>query len=149
MSHPHACGLGPPTGTDAGKWLWEFEGELGVRLAGAQEEGYDSEVSYEAPLVGQLVFGDLEFGKANEAGVGRRSFVTKILTQQVCAHFGDSSIDQSLSRGVHGNLVGLSRGAFDNFLRFEVDQIASIKLWWRPSHCQRFLTSLPFPFRMP
>ena len=96
--------------------------ELGVRLAGAQEEGYDSEVFYEAPLVGQLVFGDLEFGKANEAGVGRRSFVTKILTQQVSRILVIHPLINHYRGGVHGNLVGLSRGAFDNFLRFEVDQ---------------------------
>ena len=48
--------------------------------------------------------------------------------------------------GVHGNLVGLSRGAFDNFLHFEVDQIFNQAA---VGDIAEVLTSLPFPFRMP
>ena len=84
--------------------------ELGVRLAGAQEEGYDSEVFYEAPLVGQLVFGDLEL--AGQRSWCRPSIVCHENSHAASvAHFGDSSIDQSLSRGRSWQSRGpLSRG---------------------------------------
>ena len=50
-----------------------------VRLAGSLESGWDENTFYESALLGQLAFGDFEFQKKEEA-VGRKSFVTKLLT---------------------------------------------------------------------
>ncbi|HMC10324.1 MAG TPA: hypothetical protein VKH44_03505, partial [Pirellulaceae bacterium] len=53
-----------------------------VQLAGAVQEGFDPNVYYDTPLLGNLVWGDLEFGKQDQV-VGRKSFVTKLLTRKV------------------------------------------------------------------
>ena len=47
--------------------------------AGAAESGYDEKVFYDTPLLGSLVWGDLEFGKKGE-GIGRKSFVSKLVS---------------------------------------------------------------------
>src|SRR5882757_594186 len=54
----------------------------GIRIAGSQEAGYDENAYYDMPLPGTLIWGDLEFGKKG-AGTGRKSFVSKLLTQEI------------------------------------------------------------------
>src|SRR2546427_9291751 len=54
----------------------------GVRVAGAAEAGYDEKTFYETALLGQFVLGDLEIGPKGE-GIWRKSYVSKIVTQQM------------------------------------------------------------------
>ena len=91
--------------------------KLRVKLAGAQDAGYDDSVFHEAPLVGSLVFGDHEFGKDGE-GVGRRSFVSNLVTQELTRLIVIHPMLNHYLGGVHGNLVGLVAASVDNFHRF-------------------------------
>jgi hypothetical protein len=96
--------------------------EYGVRFAGSQDTGWDETQSYEFALLGQLVFGDLEFGKKEE-GVGRKSFVTKLLTTNVTKIINVSPLLNHNSIGVCGNLYSLALGSVDNTMRFEGDPL--------------------------
>lgn len=94
--------------------------ELGVRCVGSAEAGYDREHFYEQPLLGTLVWGDLEFGQKGE-GVGRRSFVSKLLTREVTRVINVPPMQNHQLAGVAGNLYGLAMASVDNTLRFERD----------------------------
>lgn len=92
----------------------------GVRVAASQAEGWDERKYYESPLLGQLVAGDLEFQKTGD-GVGRKSFVTRLVTRQLTRIINISPLLNHYSTGVAGNLYSLAAGSVDNFLRFEND----------------------------
>lgn len=100
----------------------ELARRYGVRLAGSADAGYDEHVSYTAALVGKLLWGDLEFGKSGE-GVGRRSFVSKLLTQEVTKLVLVSPLLNHNQLGVSGNLYSLAFGSVDNTLRFETSPV--------------------------
>jgi hypothetical protein len=93
-----------------------------VRLAGALHSGWDETVFYESALLGQPVFGDLEFGKKGEV-VGRKSFVSKLLTKEITKIINVSPLLNHNSVGVCGNLYSLALGSVDNSLRFEGDTL--------------------------
>ena len=42
-----------------------------IRVAGSAQAGYDENISYDTSLLGNLVWGDLEFGKTGP-GIGRK-----------------------------------------------------------------------------
>jgi hypothetical protein len=90
----------------------------GVRVAGSAEAGYDEKAFYEAPLLGQLVWGDLEFGK-REAGVGRKSFGSKLVLESMNKIISITPLLNHNLTGVSGHLYGLALGSVDNTLRFE------------------------------
>jgi len=98
----------------------ELAQRYGVRLAGSVDSGWDTNTFYESPLIGQLIFGDLEFQKKEE-GVGRKSFVSKLLTTNVTKIINVSPLLNHNSIGVCGNLYSLALGSVDNTLRFEGD----------------------------
>ena len=60
----------------------ELAQRYGVRLAGSLQAGYDEHAFYETALLGNLVYGDLEFSKKGP-GVGRKSYLTKLVTQDI------------------------------------------------------------------
>ena len=91
-----------------------------VRLAGALESGWDETNSYDSALLGNLVYGDLEFEKKGER-LGRKSFVSKLLTKEITKIINVSPMLNHNSIGVCGNLYGLAQGSVDNFMRFEGD----------------------------
>lgn len=93
---------------------------LGVRCAGSTEAGYDPEHFYEQPLLGTLVWGDLEFGQKGE-GVGRRSFVSRLLSREPTRIINVPPMQNHYLAGVAGNLYGLAMASVDNTLRFERD----------------------------
>jgi len=63
--------------------FFELAERYGIRVAGAAEAGYDQQAqAYESALLGQLVWGDLEFGKKGE-GIGRKSFVSKLVSREI------------------------------------------------------------------
>lgn len=100
----------------------ELAREYGVRIAGALESGWDESQFYEFALLGQLVFGDLEFGKTKE-GVGRKSYVTKLLTTNVTKIISVAPLLNHNSIGVSGHLYSLALGSVDNTMRFEGDAL--------------------------
>jgi hypothetical protein len=94
--------------------------ELGVRVAGSAEAGYEETNFYEKPLLGNLVWGDLEFGKKGP-GVGRKSFISKLLTEQITKIINITPLMNHNEAGVTGNLFSLALGSVDNTTRFESD----------------------------
>ena len=93
---------------------------FGVRVAGSAEAGYDERVFYDTPLLGNLVWGDLEFGKKGE-GIGRKSFVSKLVSTGMTKIINITPLINNNEAGVFGNLYSLSSGSVDNFARFESD----------------------------
>jgi hypothetical protein len=93
---------------------------FGVRVAGSAESGYDEKVFYDTPLLGNLVWGDLEFGKKGE-GVGRKSFVSKLVSTDMTKIINITPMMNHNEAGVFGNLFSLATGSVDNFARFESD----------------------------
>jgi hypothetical protein len=91
-----------------------------VRVLGSQEAGYDADAHYSTPLLGNLVFGDLDFGKKGP-GIGRNSYVTKLLTHEITKVINITPLLNHNSAGISGVLFGLSMGSVDNFMRFEAD----------------------------
>lgn len=96
----------------------DLPNRYGVRLAGSVDVGWDASAFYESALLGQLVYGDLEFQQKGES-IGRRSFVTKLLTKEITKVINVSPMLNHNSAGVCGNLVSLSLGSVDNTIRFE------------------------------
>lgn len=92
----------------------------GIEIAGSLEAGFSGEHYYETSLVGKLVWGDLEFGKT-DSGVGRRSHLTRLLTERIDRIIQISPMLNHNRVGVSGNLYGLAMGSVDNTLRFESD----------------------------
>jgi hypothetical protein len=90
----------------------------GIRVAGSADAGYDPEVAYEKPLLGRLIWGDLEFGQQQE-GVGRRSHVSRLITQELTKIVCITPLLNHNLVGVSGQLFGLTLGSVDNTLRFE------------------------------
>lgn len=97
-----------------------LEEQLGVRVAGALDTGFDTNTFYETPLLGRLVFGDHEFGKRGE-GVGRKSFLSKLVSQGMTRIITISPLLNHNLAGVSGALHSLALGSVDNILRFEID----------------------------
>ncbi|HEV2453936.1 MAG TPA: hypothetical protein VGY98_06720 [Verrucomicrobiae bacterium] len=96
--------------------------QWGVRVEGAVQAGYDPTNYYQpdSAIIGNLVFGDLEFGKTGD-NVGRRSFVTKILSREVTKIISIAPLLNQSSAGVCGHLYSMAFGSVDNTLRFEND----------------------------
>ena len=94
--------------------------QLGVRAAGAADAGYDPTNFYnpDTAIIGTLVWGDSEFGKKGE-GVGRKSFVTKIVSQQITKIISVAPLLNDNEIGVYGHLYSLAMASVDNTMRFE------------------------------
>ena len=99
---------------------FELGEELGVRVAAASRAGWDQTNYYETPLIGNLVFGDLEFERKDEA-TGRKSFVSKLVSQEMTKIINITPLLNHNTAGVCGNLYSLAMGSVDNSHRFEGD----------------------------
>lgn len=91
-----------------------------VRIAGATTAGWDEKTYYDNPLVGKLIWGDLEFGK-QDGSAGRRSHVTTLLGEEFTRIINISPMLNHNEVRVAGCLFSLASGSVDNFLRFEGD----------------------------
>jgi hypothetical protein len=98
--------------------FFELAERYGIRVAGSAEEGYDEKKFYETALLGKLVWGDFEFGKEGP-GVGRKSYVSKLVTQRMTKIINVTPLMNHNLAGVSGNLYGLVMGSLDNTIRFE------------------------------
>ena len=96
--------------------------KLGVLVAGAAEAGYDSNAYYlpDTPVVGQLVWGDLEFGKTNkDFSIGKKSFLSKLVSQHMTKIISVTPLMNENSAGICGHFFSLAIGSVDNTRRFE------------------------------
>jgi Domain of unknown function (DUF362) len=102
--------------------FYELEQRFGIRVAGSIETGYDPNPTnaYDTPLLGSMAWSDLEFGKKGP-GVGRKSFVTKLVSQQFTKMINISPMMHHNLAGVSGNLYTFAVGSVDNTQRFEND----------------------------
>lgn len=95
---------------------------LGVRVAGAEEAGYDSNAFYlpDTPVVGQLVWGDLEFGLTNkDFSLGKKSYLSKLVSRQLTKIISVAPLVNENAAGVCGHFFSLGLGSVDNTRRFE------------------------------
>lgn len=94
---------------------------LGVRCRSSEEAGWDPnpDRAYEKPVMGRLVAGDLEFDQRQDLNAGRRSYVTRLLTQELTVVIPVTPVLAHNLAGVNGQLVGLALGSIDNSLRFQ------------------------------
>ena len=102
--------------------FFELGQTLGVRVASAAEAGYDTNSFYlpDSPVVGQLVWGDLEFGLTNkDFTLGKKSFVSKLVSQQMTKIISVTPLMNETAAGVCGHLFSLALGSVDNTRRFE------------------------------
>jgi hypothetical protein len=93
-----------------------------VRVAGAAEVGYDDSTFYlpDSPVVGALVWGDLEFGKKGD-GIGKKSFVSKFVSRQLTKIISVAPLLNENDAGLCGQFFSLTLGSVDNTRRFESD----------------------------
>jgi len=98
----------------------ELADRFGIRVAGSAAAGYDEANYYDKPFLGQLVWGDHEFGLRGD-GIGRRSFVSRLVARELTRIINVAPLLNHNMMGVSGNLFSLSLGSVDNTLRFEAD----------------------------
>lgn len=117
--------------------FFEVAERYGARVEGSGNAGFDEAVFYspERPVPGQLVYGDVEFGRTN-GGVGRKSYVTRLLTKRVTRIISIAPLLNHNTAGVNGHLYNLAQGSVDNFIRFENDLL-------------RLSTAVPEVFALP
>jgi hypothetical protein len=97
---------------------FELADRFGIRVLGSVDAGYDEKTFYETALLGPLSWSDLEFGKKGP-GVGRRSYVSKLVSRQMTKIINIAPLMHHNVAGVSGNLYTLAFGSVDNTLRFE------------------------------
>jgi len=102
--------------------FFKLGSELGVRVVGCTEAGYDPATFYQpdTAIIGNLVWGDLEFGRKGE-DVGKKSFVAKVVSREVTKIISVAPLLNQEYIGVCGHLYGLAMGSVDNTLRFADD----------------------------
>jgi hypothetical protein len=101
--------------------FFALSNRFGIRVEGSADAGWDENTPpYDRALLGKLVYGDLEFGKQG-SGVGRKSFVSKLVSRQITKIINVTPLLNHNEAGVCGNLYSLALGSVDNILRFESD----------------------------
>ena len=101
--------------------FFDLATRYGVAVQGAADAGWDSTNFYEAPLVGNLLYGDLEFGRSREEGAGRKSYLSKLITRRITKIIQLTPLLNHNTAGVCGNLYSLAMGSVDNTTRFEAE----------------------------
>lgn len=92
----------------------------GIRVAGSAQAGWDDRSFYETEILGNLVYGDHEFGVKAD-GAGRKSFVSKLVSRDITKIINITPLLNHNFIGVSGNLYGLATGSVDNVIRFEAN----------------------------
>jgi hypothetical protein len=100
--------------------FFDLKDRYGIGIAGSVQAGFDEKASYDSSLLGNLVWGDLEFGKQGP-GIGRKSFVSKLVTRDMTKIINITPLLNHNEAGVSGNLWSLALGSVDNIVRFESD----------------------------
>jgi len=99
---------------------FELADKFGVRVEGSSQAGYDPTNAYDSAIIGSLVWGDVEFGLKG-LGIGRKSFVSKLVSQEITKIINIPPLLNHNLAGVSGNLYSLASGSVDNMARFEND----------------------------
>jgi hypothetical protein len=96
--------------------------QLGIRVAGAAETGYDPTNFYlpDSPVIGNLIWGDLEFGQKGP-DIGKKSFVSKLVSRQITRIISIAPLLNQEDAGTCGHLYSLALGSVDNTFRFGGD----------------------------
>jgi len=102
--------------------FFKLAARLGVVADGSAQTGYDPTNFYlpDTPIIGQLVWGDFEFGKKGP-DVGKRSFVSRLVSRQITKIISIAPLLNQDAAGTCGHLYGLAMGSVDNTLRFQDD----------------------------
>ena len=90
----------------------------GIRVAGSAQAGWDDKSYYETEVIGNLVYGDHEFGLKGDR-VGRKSFVSKLVSREMTKIISITPLLNHNEVGVSGHIYGLATGSVDNLVRFE------------------------------
>jgi hypothetical protein len=88
-----------------------------ARVAGSLDCGYDEKVFYDNTISGSLILGDLEFDRFG-AKTGRKSYVSKLVTQSMTKIISISPLLNHNMAGVCGHLYSVAMGSIDNSTRF-------------------------------
>ncbi len=102
---------------------FDFEQRYGIRVMGSIEAGYDEKTFYEAALLGPMNWTDLEFNQRGP-GMGRKSYVSRLVSQDVTKIINLTPMMHHNVVGVYGNLYSLTMASVDNTLRFEGNDAA-------------------------
>lgn len=97
---------------------FEVAARYGVRISAAASAGWDEKTYYENSLLGNLIWGDAEFGRKGD-GIGRKSFVSKLVARDITRHISIAPLINHNLAGVGGHFCNLALGSVDNTLRFE------------------------------
>ncbi len=100
--------------------FFDLAERYGIRVEGAAQNEWDEKVSYENAVLGNLIWGDLEFGRKGES-IGRKSYVSKLVTQEMTKIISITPLLNHNFAGVCGNIYSLALGSVDNNIRFEGD----------------------------
>ena len=98
--------------------FFDLAERYGIRVAGSAQAGYDENAFYESSIIGNLIWGDVEFGRKGE-GIGRKSFFSKLVSQQMTKIISITPMLNNNEAGVSGSLYSLVNASVDNFARFE------------------------------
>lgn len=97
---------------------FELAQRYGVRISSAASAGWDDKTYYENSLLGNLIWGDAEFGKKGD-GIGRKSHFSKLVARDITRHISIAPLMNHNLAGVGGHFYSLALGSVDNTLRFE------------------------------
>jgi hypothetical protein len=100
--------------------FFDLSERYGIRVAGSTQAGYDENAFYETALIGNLIWGDVEFGRKGE-GVGRKSFFSKLVSQEMTKIISITPMLNNNEAGVSGSLYSLVNASVDNFARFDAE----------------------------
>lgn len=94
--------------------------ELGVRCLASDDAGWDPDPGrgYSKAVLGRLVAGDLEYGRKEEPGSGRVSYVSRLLSSNFTKIIPVTPVMNHNIAGVNGQLLGLAFAGVDNSIRF-------------------------------
>ncbi len=98
-----------------------------IRIAASSASGYHEKNFYESPLIGNLVWGDSEFGK-KESDAGRKSFVTRLVIDEITKIISVVPLLNHNLAGTTGNLFNVASGGVDNIQRFDKPDRLAIAL---------------------
>ena len=101
-------------------------GKEGYQLRATAGEGYDAKAAFSAPLLGRLVWGDLEYkgdqGKpamfAGSENTSNLSYISKILSQEVTKVINVPVLSTTETNGMAGCLYNVTIPNIDNWRRF-------------------------------
>ena len=96
--------------------------QLGVAVVSAVGSGYDPTNFYlpDSPVIGNLRYGDLEFGKKGK-DIGKKSYVSLLVSRRLTKIISIAPLLNENDIGVCGQLYSVALGSVDNTFRFEGD----------------------------